>query len=145
MWASPGKRIVSERQRSTREHFRSQFARSKSNAYGRWRVRLGLEFLKRNRPRVSIRFFSKRGHFCAKGKFSISSATGRRTHCGERAADDAVGLCGQAFVSGAGTCSTTARGEHELRAHRRKGRANRRNSVYHSECVENRSAVSAFR
>src|SRR6266498_1053889 len=53
-----------------------QFARSKSNAWahpegrgrGRWRVHLAFKFLKRNRPRVSLRFFSQtRAFFMRRG------------------------------------------------------------------------------
>jgi serine protease Do len=75
MWASPDKRIVSEHHainsRTLSESIRALKVKRVDTpggrAYGRWRVRLGLEFLKRNRPRVSIRFFSKRGHFVRRG------------------------------------------------------------------------------
>ena len=129
-----------------------QFARSKLNAWAkpegraceRWRVHLAFKFLKRNRLRVSMRFLQERGYFDGKEKFSISSATGR-TRCGERPADHAVGLRGRIFDYGTRTCAHAARGDRNLRARRREGRADRCHSVYHTEPVEGCFALSTFR
>src|SRR6266496_3688864 len=88
--------------------------------------------------------FTNEGIFYAKGKFSISSATGR-TRCGERAADHAVSLRWQIFDYGTGTCAQAARDDRNLRPRRREGRADRCHSVYHTERVEGCFALSTFR
>src|SRR5207302_11503345 len=49
------------------------------------------------------------------------------------------------FCRGAGTCAHPAESHRDLRADRREGRAERRNSVYYSNGVTNASAVSIFR
>src|SRR6266550_9453729 len=89
--------------------------------------------------------FTNEGIFYAKGKFSISSAMGGRTRCGERAADHAVGLRWRIFDYGTGTCTHAARDDHNLRPRRREGRADRCHSVYHTERVEGCFALSTFR
>src|SRR5438477_201716 len=49
------------------------------------------------------------------------------------------------FCRGAGTSAHSAESHRDLRADRREGRAERRNSVYYSNGVTNASAVSIFR
>src|SRR6266567_2186059 len=59
--------------------------------------------------------------------------------------DDVVRPSWCVFCRSAGTCAHAAGGYRELRAGRREGRAERRNSVYYSNGVTDAGAVSIFR
>src|SRR6266516_1144234 len=88
--------------------------------------------------------FTNEGIFYAKGKFSVSSATGR-TRCGKRAADHALSLRWRIFDYGTGTCAHAARDDRNLRPRRREGRADRCHSDYSTERIEGCFALSNFR